>query len=159
MRGVLLKGKAARMASGKLSFMACGLRQICFFCIAVWMASTERMAGPKGWFFRKRRSIISLFAALLVLGLDCLSPHSVVPLFGLAGSLGVGSSCIVFPGLLYLAHFRCHTRCGCTVVAVIVVLVGLVITLGSSAATLYNVIHVVPSNSSAIVNCTIEIHF
>ena len=101
-----------------------------------WVALAVRRGGVCAWLLRKRRAIISILAATCVLALDCGSGKSLVVLFGLAGSLGVGTSCIVLPAVLYLAHFGVRRNCARGIVAVLVGLVGVVVTVCSTTAVI-----------------------
>jgi hypothetical protein len=85
-----------------------------------------------------RRRLASLAGLACVIGMDTLVPD-IDDVFSLAGSLGLGLMAFTLPPAAFLGVRAAHTKprtCG-VAVAVVLTLVGLMLTFGSTSITIY----------------------
>lgn len=87
---------------------------------------------------RRRRGIFAVLSCGVVVLLDAGS-NDLVNLFGLCGSLGLGSISLLLPACLYLVKFR-GQRTRHTAGAFVLGLVGLLVTVGSTGVIIRKMI-------------------
>ena len=92
----------------------------------------------KRWLLLHRRELISFASAVTVVGLD-VSVVDLASLFGLCGSIGLGTVSLIMPALMFLrqCYWKRRTASGGNIVgAVLVLMIGSVVTVGTTTVIL-----------------------
>jgi hypothetical protein len=106
------------------------------------LSELGRVSPTTCMLLNRSRELVSVAAALLVVGLDA-GVSDLGSLFGLCGSLGLGSVSMLLPAVMYLRNANGAERLPLhTAAAALTLVVGLVITLGATGSIVYGLVHV-----------------
>ena len=114
---------------------------LAFYFPKLEMVLNNQKDNPIGRFLlNNRRSLITFFGMVIVICLDTFVTD-LADLFGLCGSLGLGTISMILPALLALKERKLLNSTAHFFGSIFLFLIGLVITFGSSTVIIINLIN------------------